>query len=157
MALRTASLPWLNIFFYIHLFLGTQEVQDEMCLPASEALVFMVVSINGGWKLSIGYFFITHLQSEEKAKLVEIALKKLHDVGVKTLNTTCDCPSTNWAALRHLGAVFDPENLKPSFQHPSNPDEEIQVILDPSHLVKLVRNALSDLGTIYDSDGNPIK
>lgn len=117
----------------------------------------MVVAINGSWKLPIGYFFISRLQCEEKARLVEFALKKLHDVGIQAQNVTCDCPAVNWATFKWLGAGFEPDNLKPFFPHPCNPSQLVQVVLDPSHLIKLVRNSLSDLGTICDAEGNQIK
>ena len=61
----------------------------------------MVVAIDGSWKISIGSFFIAHIQSEEKAKLVELALRKLNDVSIKAISVTCDCPNSNWATLKN--------------------------------------------------------
>ena len=146
-----------NYFSEKCFFSGLGEEQDDTCLPATEALVFMIVSVNGSWKLTIGYFLIATLQAEEKTALVKTALHQLSDVGVKTLSVTSDCPATNWSTYKILGAVFDPENLKPSFKHPSNDDQTVQVIFDSCHLIKLIRNCWSDFGIILDPENRPIK
>jgi hypothetical protein len=40
--------------------LGTGVEPHDSALPATEALVLMVVSINSSWKLPIAYFMIAH-------------------------------------------------------------------------------------------------
>ncbi len=117
----------------------------------------MVVAIDNSWKLPIGYFMIAHLNSEEKAHLLEMALKKLYDISVQTKSITCDGPATNFSTLKSLGACFDPENLKCSIPHPSDQKIQVAIIFDPCHMIKLVRNALCDLGTIVNSQGKCIK
>ena len=43
---------------------------DDDSLPeASDALVFMVVSLNSNWKVPCGYFLVNVLTGEEKANL----------------------------------------------------------------------------------------
>ena len=49
---------------------------------AKEAPVFMVVGINGSWKIPCYYFFIYGLSGAEKASLVKICVKKLYDPDV---------------------------------------------------------------------------
>lgn len=117
----------------------------------------MVVAVSGSWKLPIGYFFIAHLNADEKSCLVVTALQKLYDVGIRVVSITCDCLAANWSTLKKLGAVIDLQNLKAWFPHPSNPDLKVYLVLDPSHLIKLIRNALSDLEVILDADGNQIR
>jgi len=117
----------------------------------------MVVAVDASWKLAIAYFFIAHLGSDDKSQLVRVALQKLHDIKIQAVGVTCDCPTTNWAALKQLGASFCAEDLKSWFPHPCDAAEKVQVIFDPCHLVKLVRNVLSDFGTIYDGNGHPIR
>ena len=59
------------------------EVEDDDSAPlAKDALVFMAVSINEAWKVPIGYFFIDGLSGKERANLIKVCLKKLHDVGI---------------------------------------------------------------------------
>ena len=117
----------------------------------------MAVAVDASWKLAIGYFFIVHLGSEEKSQIIRLAVQKLHDIKVEAISVTCDCPSPNWAALKRLGAVFGAENAKPWFTHPSDNSSLVNVILDPCHLIKLVRNTLSDLGVLYDGNGKAIR
>ena len=41
--------------------LGTEANYDDNALEATNALVFMVVSLNSSWKLPVAYFFVTTL------------------------------------------------------------------------------------------------
>ena len=45
--------------------------------PAKDALVFMVVGVNGAWKAPVGYFLIDGLDSIERANLVHQCLTPL--------------------------------------------------------------------------------
>jgi hypothetical protein len=126
-------------------------------MPATEALVFMAVAANNSWKIPLGYFLITSLNAEEKARFLTICLKKLFDVGVKSIGVTCDGLASNFSALRILGASFDASNLKSTFPHPSDPTFLVAVFIDACHLIKLVRNALSDMQVFKDQDGNEIR
>lgn len=137
--------------------LGFDEEKDDTCPPATDALVLMVVSLTGSWKLAIGHFFIATLFAEDKALLIKTALQKLSDVKVKTVSVTCDCLGTNWSTLKKLGASFDLDNLKCFIPHPNDLEQVVQVIFDPSHLIKLVRNTLSDFGALLDSQNNAIR
>ena len=137
--------------------LGTGVEPDDMTPPATEALVFMVVALDGSWKLSIGYFLADHLKTEEKSNILRMAFKKLHDIGVKAVSVTCDCPATNFSTLKKLGSSFDVSSLKSSFTHPSDVNQQVAVVLDPCHLIKLARNCLSDLKVLVDPDGKRIE
>ena len=68
---------------------------DDSSPLASEAFVFMAVSINSNWKVPLGYFLIDGLSASERANLVKTCLLKLSDIGVKTVSLTCDGPSCN--------------------------------------------------------------
>ena len=46
--------------------------------------------INGGWKLPVGYFFITSLTGDQKAELLKMCIQKCEEVGVEVVMTTCD-------------------------------------------------------------------
>ncbi len=59
--------------------------------------------------------------------------------------------------MKQLGAVLEANNLQTTFPHPGNPAEHIAVVLDPCHLLKLVRNAFAHLEVLKDKDGNEVK
>lgn len=137
--------------------LGTGVEPDDSAIPATEALVLMVVSLNSSWKLPIAYFMIAHLSADEKVLILNSALKKLHDIKVEVVSMTCDAPATNISTLRKLGASFDLNDLQCSFPHPSNPAKSVAVILDPCHMLKLARNTLADLKVLKDQEGHEIR
>ncbi|GFN81903.1 THAP domain-containing protein 9 [Plakobranchus ocellatus] len=132
-------------------------VTDDGAPAATQALVFMVVCVNGSWKVPIGFFFIHGMTGKEKANLVRECLHQLGQIGIKFISLTCDGPSCYFAMLSDLGASMDPENLDPSFPHPSS-GHKIFVILDVCHMLKLLRNCLAskDRG-LKDGDGVPIR
>ena len=75
MAIRK-HVDWDGEQFRGYVDIGTGCVDDS--LPeAKDALVFMVVCINGSWKVPCGYFLIDCLSSAEKANLVTSSLEKL--------------------------------------------------------------------------------
>ena len=117
----------------------------------------MAVAANGSWKIPLGYFLISSLNAEEKARFLSICLKKLFDANVKSIGVTCDGLASNFAALKILGASFDISNLQSTFPHPSDPKTSVAVFIDACHLLKLVRNALSDLQVFKDHDGKEIR
>jgi len=137
--------------------LGTGVEPDDSALPATEAFVLMVVSINSSWKLPIAYFMIAHLSAEEKVSIMYPALKKLHNIKDEVVSMTCDAPPTNISTLKKFGASFDLSGIKSSFSHPSDHTKSVAVILDPCHMLKLARNTLTNLKVLKDPEGNEIR
>jgi hypothetical protein len=117
----------------------------------------MAVAANASWKIPLGYFLIASLNAEEKSRFLTICLKKLYDIDVKSVGVTCDGLASNFATFRLLGANFDLSSMKSSFSHPSDPKLSVAVIIDACHIIKLVRNTLSDLQVLKDQDGNEIR
>ena len=70
---------------------------------------------------------------------------------------TCDGPSSHLSMLKVLGAKLSADNLQAYFQHPCEPAAKIRVFLDACHMIKLVRNSLSDLKELKNKDGEIIK
>ena len=70
--------------------LGNAVKDDDSAPIAKDALVFMVVGVNETWKVPVGYFFIDGLSGKERANLVKLCIKKLHDVGVEVISLICD-------------------------------------------------------------------
>ena len=136
--------------------LGTG-VDDNDSLPlAKDARVFMVVAVNSTWKVPCAYFLVNGLNGIERANLIKMCLRKLLEVGVKVISLTCDGPSCHFSMLSELGLNLNPYNLKTNFPHPHNSGANVYALLDVCHMLKLVRNTLSDGGILQDKDGNKI-
>ena len=135
------------------------DVFDDTTPVAKDVLVLMAVALNDNWKVPCGYFLIEGLTGLERANLVTVCLKRLHDTGVKVVSLTCDGPSCNFSMMRELGAKLDPTqpDFSPWFNHSSDPACRIQVMMDVCHMIKLVRNCLGDMGLLVDSTGQPIQ
>ena len=74
-------------------------------------------------------------------------------MGAKVVSLTCDGPSCHFSMLSELGASLSITNIIPYFPHPTKSNEDIQVILDICHMLKLVRNILSQMGSLTDKNG----
>lgn len=62
-----------QIFGFVDM--GIDGIYDHDDPPeAKNALVFIVVALNGYWKLPIGYFLIDSLNGKERANLIETAM-----------------------------------------------------------------------------------
>lgn len=101
---------------------------------AKNALVFMAVSLNAGWKVPIAYFLIDGLTADERANLVKIALELLHNAKADVHSLTFDGASVNISTAQLLGCNFSygHPNFKPWFQYPCA-DHKIFILPDPSN------------------------
>lgn len=126
---------------------------DDMNEIATQAYVFMVVSMEEHWKLPVGFFFVNGLTGENRKRLIHICLTKLYHVGVDIVALTFDGCSSNITAANLMGCKLDDINkMKTTFQHPAC-NIEVAVMLDPCHMLKLVRNVFEAKRVIYDKDG----
>lgn len=149
------QVEWDGMMYHGYIDMGT-EMDDDSLPIAKEALVLMVVSINDGWKLPVGYFLIAGLGASERGNVVHQCLEKLHLVGATVSSITCDGASANVSTIKHLGCNFEYETVESSFPHPVTKDP-VCVMLDPCHMLKLVRNCLGDKKCMLDQNGNYIK
>jgi len=62
---------------------------------AKECLVFMVVLVNKNWKIPIGYFLTSGLNSSKKSELVRHTLDALLETNIIITSLTSDGFSTN--------------------------------------------------------------
>jgi len=122
---------------------------------AKDALVFMVVCINGAWKIPLAYFLIDRITAEQKNNLTLQCISSLHDAGMQIVCVTCDGTATNFAMMQQLGCNFNVLPLQ-TFQHPVT-NEPIAIFPDPCHMLKLIRNAFGDLKIFVDEDNKLIK
>ena len=105
---------------------GTK-IYDDSLPVATEALVFMAVSVNSNWKIPCGYFLVNGLTAEEKANLTRDCLTKLHETKVKVVSFTCDGPTTHQAMLKLLGGRLSAEDMQAYFPHPCDNNEKIYI------------------------------
>ena len=109
---------------------------------ATDALVLMVVSLDGSFKMPVAYFFISSMTGKEKANLVTVALEKLTNIGVNVVSVTCDGPPSHFTMIKELGATLDPDNMKTFFRNDNTESGKIYIFLDICHMLKNVRNIL---------------
>lgn len=129
------------------------DIQADDAPECTEALVFMVNSLNSNFKIPIAYFLIKSLSADERKNLIEDAITRLYECGVRVVCLTTDGPSYNKSMMKKFGADLDYLEPKPYFTHPSNPSLRIYTMLDACHMLKLVRNILGSEKQLYTSDG----
>lgn len=142
--------------FVGHVDYGNDIYVEETDALATEALVFMLVALNGKWKWPIAYFLKKSLSATILAELILSALSLTSDSELKVRSITCDGASVNISALNKLGCniyVNDYDSIVNSFKHPTR-DYNVYVILDACHMLKLVRNALADYKEFKTDHGN---
>lgn len=138
-------------------FVGYVDLGDGVCLPdtdeAKEVLVLMVVALNASWKSPIAYYLINGLSAEIKKNILEEAITRLNHINVNVVAITCDGLKSNLSVGTMLGCNFLAETLDPSFMLG---DQNIQIMLDACHMIKLVRNLFGELKIIKDQNGKII-
>lgn len=88
---------------------------------ASEALVFMVVGLQGHWKAPVAYYLTSALSPDTLKVLVVHALMELHDRGLRVMCLTMDGHASNLSMCNQLGC-----DLK------GNPHDPLKDLLCPS-------------------------
>lgn len=148
-------LEWDGRKVHGHIDMGSHAESDDLPV-AKDAFVPMVVSINGRWKLPLGYFLVDGLGGEQRANLVLQCLKIVQPTTAKIVSLTCDGAAANISMLRSLGCSFDVPGMKTCFPHPETA-EPIYVFLDACHMLKLLRNALGVKKVLVDGDGGKVR
>jgi hypothetical protein len=122
---------------------------------ATEVLVIMAVGLMGYWKVPLGYFLTHGLSAQLQVQLLKLALQKVYDVGVICVCIVMDGCSVNQAMVKLLSCSIEPSNLVTSFEHPSAPGTSVSVIFDACHMLKLIRNMLSQYGQLMRQELEP--
>lgn len=113
----------------------------------------MIVAINDTWKCPVGYFFVNGLSGTQKMNLVTQCLNALFDCGVIVVSLTFDGCQSNIVMANLFGCSLNLQNMKTSFKIANH---TVQILPDPSHMIKLVRNTLGDKKIIIDENNNYI-
>ncbi|CAH1994072.1 unnamed protein product [Acanthoscelides obtectus] len=148
------QVEWTGSTFSGYIDIGLK-IDSDILPEAKEALVFMLVCLNGSWKIPVGYFFLDGLSGKEKAEIVKKCLSFIHESGVIVTSLTFDGAPVNFTMASHLGANFDVSIMKTCFTHPVT-GSDVFIILDPCHMIKLVRNTFGSQKYLIDQDGNQI-
>ncbi|KAL4127097.1 hypothetical protein QTP88_011295 [Uroleucon formosanum] len=141
---------------YIDFGLGGKTEEMDNLPYAKDAFVIMVVGMNTSWKVPIAYYLINGISAEEKANIILNCLQVLDTTGIIIKTLTFDGAANNLSMASELGANLQYSELKPYFLHP-NTNDKIHIILDPCHMVKLLRNCLGDWKILYTTNGETIK
>ena len=136
---------------------GKDIIVDDENKIATEALVFMLVGLNGHWKYPVGYIFCDKINAENLKCLLSIILKETRNHNMFVHSITMDGTTTNINAMKLLGCkITNSDELNESFSFDGY-DYELVFIMDPCHMLKLARNALGDLKVFIDSENRKIK
>lgn len=135
------------------------EAGEPPNLPiAKKALNFMLSGINKHFTFPLAYHLVDSLKGNELAPLIKEFVLKVSECGVKIVKLTFDGDTTNLAACKLLGANLDinDENYRPYIENPFD-QSKIYLILDPSHMEKLMRNLLGSHKVLFDEFNNRIE
>ena len=124
--------------------LGFGPLDDDSQPQATKALVVLGVSLNGHWKLPLGYLQTNGASSDLQASLLEAILTKLWECGCVGVSVTFDGLAANQKTLTKLGGCLKPYNMDSSFPHPCDPEIRVAVLFDACHMLKLARSLLSE-------------
>lgn len=131
-----------------------REQENETNLPlASNALVLMVSGLHEDFKLPIGYFLNNGSNQNEIADVVDQAMFRLNAAGCTLASITYDGAKENIAFGKLMGATLE----NPYIRNPYDETNKVYLVLDPPHMLKLIRNCLANKGILYDQNGGEIK
>lgn len=127
---------------------------EETDTPAREALFFMLVSLNGKWKLPIGYVLQNKITAVTQAELVKNILKHSYSSGLTIWGITCDGAYTNTSMMKILGCNIGNSysEIKCWFPHPIT-NKKVYFIPDACHNLKLARNTLGNCKVLKSNQG----
>jgi hypothetical protein len=123
---------------------------------ATDALIFLLSAFRSHWKYPIGYVLYNKIDADTQVSLVSHALELGQEHGLSIKTVTCDGPITNMSTMKKMGCKIGNESTLLDGEFSFN-GQRYLFTPDPPHMLKLARNALSDLGVFVDGDGNEIK
>ena len=130
--------------------LGNNEDTDD---EAKEVLVFMLVGLQGHWKVPVAYFFTNTLTALTQKELVVHVLEELESKGFRVIALTMDAHASNVSMCQLLGCCFEVNGSFQSWFVLPNSSHKVCVIFDPCHMIKLFRNLLASYNTVISDSG----
>lgn len=122
---------------------------------ADRVLMFMVVDINGAWKMPVGYFPVKTLNCNMRQNLIEKAIINVEETGARVLGVTFNGEHINFSTMKSLGASFGMDEPVFTIKVAGNPpDRAYYVYPDPLDMIRRVRLSFILEGYFLDGDGN---
>lgn len=112
-----------------------ENIESSQPKLAKDALVWMFVGPD--FKVPLCYELLNGLEGNDRAALMLHAIKCVEETGIVIVSITGDGLQANIIAYEVLGVNFD--DNKPYLKSPTHPERRIHIILDPPHMLKLVR------------------
>ena len=122
---------------------------------ATEALLLMVVGLQGHWKAPIAYYLTKSVSPDTQKVLLVHALEALHEREIRVMCVTMTGHASNISMCNQLGCQLkaDPcEPLQTFFPHPVT-GERVFVMMDACHMLKLARNMLQACSPMRSTTG----
>lgn len=113
---------------------------------AKDAQVFLVVGPD--FKIPIAYELLNGLESVDRAALTLNVIQRIEETGVVLMSLTSDGLAANITTAETLGVRFSDE--KPYLMSPTYPERKIYIIMDPPHMLKLVRKHFASKKIYYE-------
>lgn len=106
---RVPPNPRIILRHHFQLFLGLDYTLTVHCEYSAVSTYNLLLTATSAFVVVGSNFFINKIEFIFLSQFVKMAIVKLKDVAVNVQSVTCDEPSTNICALKHLGCSF-PEN-----------------------------------------------
>lgn len=137
-----------NFDGFVTAFNLSQENTDENEIQRKVAKDVAVTMIVGpDFKVPIAYDFINGLEAIDRARVTLEVIRRVEETGAVVISLTGDGHPLNIAIANILGAKC--KEHKPYFQSPTHPEQKIHFILDPPHMLKLIRKHFSNEKLYY--------
>lgn len=153
------QVEWVGDKAYGYVDFGDEKESDVI---ATQVLVFMLVCVNKNWKMPLGYFPISSINSSQKVNLIHHCLENIYEAGdskLTVIGLTFDGAPNNIATANLLGCKTTFPELNPNFIYECKADSTIKNLLvfpDPCHMLKNIRNCLADTGPLLNGNGEVI-
>ena len=121
---------------------------------ATNALVVMVAGLKKPWSVPLAYFLTDKLNANVLCQLITESIEILTEVGANVHAIVFDGAPKNISMAEKLGCNV--KKLEYFFPHPSELGTKIYIIFDICHMVKLARNAFSDMKIFCTPSGEYI-
>ena len=121
---------------------------------ATNALVIMISGLKKPWHVPLAYFLTHNLNADILAHLIQESITILHEIGCLVHAVIFDGAAKNIGMAEKLGC--DIRHCEGSFPNPSETSKKVHVIFDICHMIKLARNAFSDMKSFCKPNGEKI-
>lgn len=104
---RVPPNPRIILRYHFQFFLGLNYTLTVHCEYSAVSTYNLLLTTTSAFVVVGSNFFINKIEIIFLSQFVKMAILKLKDVAVNVpISVTCDGPSTNTCALKHLGCTF---------------------------------------------------